>query len=504
MTNFKSYADGSKPKVAILGAGVSGIVAGHQIKKHLGIDDFVIFEGEEEVGGTWQTNTYPGCACDINSHVYSIYDNLNPNWTKNYVGYSEIHNYLKDCVDKFNIRDNIKLNTWVTKARFDNDKKKWNLTYTDMLNGKENQASFDILIGGVGPLRIPNIPEHLTKFDGPWTHSAKWDHSIELKDKVVGIIGSGASAVQIVPNIIDKVSELHTFHRTPPFVFPKGISKYSKFKIFLLNYLPGFLKLYYWIRFFSAEFFILGFTQGSLLEKLLSWVAKIYINRAIKDETKRKLMTPNYALGCKRITPSDTYYNAIDNPKTYVHDGNIKKIEGKTLYLKDGSEVTVDVLILATGYKTLTPYQDLDIVNTNNEHIDLNYDKTEASPQLNYGITMSGVPNFFMMLGPTTALGHNSVIYMIECQANYIVNTLKKMINYNVASIDLKPDVGDTYWQWVQRRIKSMVWHGSCQSWYLNSKGEVVSLWPGSCIEYYLRTINPKLSEYNCTPKPGY
>ncbi|KXN67307.1 FAD/NAD(P)-binding domain-containing protein, partial [Conidiobolus coronatus NRRL 28638] len=220
MANTLTYSDGSKLKVGILGAGVSGILAGHYLKKHLGIHDFVIFEGEEDVGGTWQTNTYPGCACDVNSHVYSFYDNLNPNWSKNIVGYSEIQNYLRDSVDKFDIRKNIKLNTWVTKARFDNDKKKWKITYTDKLNGKESEADFDILIGGIGALRIPNIPEHLTKFSGPWVHSAKWDHSIVLKDKVVGVVGSGASAVQIVPNIIDKVSELHTFQRTPPFVFP--------------------------------------------------------------------------------------------------------------------------------------------------------------------------------------------------------------------------------------------------------------------------------------------
>lgn len=213
--------------------------------------------------------------------------------------------------------------------------------------------------------------------------------------------------------------------------------------------------------------------EGSLLGKIIGWITKMVIYRSINDEAKRKLMTPNYPIGCKRITPSDTYYKAIDNPKTQIHDGNIEKIEGKTLYLKDGSQVTVDVLILATGYKTVSPYQDLDIQNINNEHIDINYDKAGTSPQINYGITMTGAPNFFMMLGPTTALGHNSVIYMIECQANYIIDTLKKMIKYNVASIDLKPDVGDAYWQWIQRRIKSMVWHGNCQSWYLNSKGEV-------------------------------
>ncbi|KXN67306.1 hypothetical protein CONCODRAFT_10649, partial [Conidiobolus coronatus NRRL 28638] len=150
------------------------------------------------------------------------------------------------------------------------------------------------------------------------------------------------------------------------------------------------------------------------------------------------------------------------------------------------------------------PYKELDIVNTNNDHIDINYDKIGSNPQINYGITISGVPNFFMMLGPTTGLGHNSVLYMIECQANYIINTLSKMIRYNVASVDLKPEVGDAYWQWVQRRVKPMVWHGNCKSWYQNSSGEVLSIWPGTCIEYYLRTINPKLSEYNCTPRSGY
>jgi cation diffusion facilitator CzcD-associated flavoprotein CzcO len=217
----------------------------------------------------------------------------------------------------------------------------------------------------------------------------------------------------------------------------------------------------------------MGFYTGSFFAKLFSSAGKKFIDKSIKDEAKKELMTPKYHFGCKRITPSDNYYQAIDNPKTYIHDGNIEKVEGKTLYLKDGSKVTVDVLILATGFKTSSPYEELDIVNTNNDHIDLNYDKIGTSPQINYGITISGAPNFFMMLGPTTGLGHNSVIYMIECQANYIIKTLKKMMQYNVASVDLKPEAGDAYWQWVQRRIKPMVWHGNCKSWYQNSSGEV-------------------------------
>jgi cation diffusion facilitator CzcD-associated flavoprotein CzcO len=218
----------------------------------------------------------------------------------------------------------------------------------------------------------------------------------------------------------------------------------------------------------------MGFYTDSLLSKLYSFACKKFINESIKDEVKKELMTPKYHFGCKRITPSDNYYQAIDNPKTYIHDGNIEKVEGKTLFLKDGSKVTVDVLILATGYKITSPYKELDIVNINNDHIDINYDNIGSSPQINYGITMSGVPNFFMMLGPTTGLGHNSVVYMIECQANYIIKTLREMMRYNLDSVDLKPDVGDAYWQWVQRRTKPMAWYNSCKTWYLNSKGEVI------------------------------
>jgi cation diffusion facilitator CzcD-associated flavoprotein CzcO len=212
---------------------------------------------------------------------------------------------------------------------------------------------------------------------------------------------------------------------------------------------------------------------GSPIAKIFNWLTHRYLNIAIKDPVKRELMMPKYHFGCKRITPSDTYYKAIDNPKTYIHDGNIEKIEGKTLYLKDGSQQTVDVLILATGYKVSSPYKELDITNSDGDHIDINYDKIGKSPQLNYGITSSGVPNFFMMLGPSTGLGHNTVMFMIECQANYITNTLSKMMKRNIASVDLKTEVADEYWSWVQRRVRPMVWHGNCKSWYQNSNGEV-------------------------------
>jgi cation diffusion facilitator CzcD-associated flavoprotein CzcO len=218
----------------------------------------------------------------------------------------------------------------------------------------------------------------------------------------------------------------------------------------------------------------MGFYTGSFFSKLFTWQGKKFINKSIKDEAKRELMVPKYSLGCTRITISDNYYKAIDNTKTYIHDGNIEKVEGKTLFLKDGSKVTVDVLILATGFKTASPYEELDIIDTNNDHIDLNYDKIGYNPQLNYGITISRVPNFFMMLGPTTGLGHNSVIFMIECQANYIIKTLGKMMKHNIASVDLKPEAGDAYWQWVQRKAKPMAWYSNCKTWYLNSKGEVI------------------------------
>jgi cation diffusion facilitator CzcD-associated flavoprotein CzcO len=218
----------------------------------------------------------------------------------------------------------------------------------------------------------------------------------------------------------------------------------------------------------------MGFYTDSFLSKLFASKSKSFINKSIKNEVKRELMAPKHRFGCTRVTFSDSYYHAIDSSKTYIHDGNIEKVEGKTLYLKDGSKVTVDVLILATGYKTGSPYKELDIVNTNNGHIDINYDKIGSNPQINYGITISGVPNFFMMLGPTSAAGHSSAIYMTECQANYIIKTLRKMMKYNISSVDLKPEVGDAYWQWVQHKAKPMAWYSNCKTWYLNSKGEVI------------------------------
>jgi cation diffusion facilitator CzcD-associated flavoprotein CzcO len=184
-------------------------------------------------------------------------------------------------------------------------------------------------------------------------------------------------------------------------------------------------------------------------------------------------MVPKYHFGCKRITPSDTYYQAINKRNVHIHDGNIAKIEGKTLYLKDGSKQTVDVLILATGFKVASPYKDFDIIDSSNEHIDSKHERIGEHPLLNYGITKADMPNFFMMLGPTTGLGHNSITWMIECQGNYICDMIGKMMKYDVARFELKPEVGEAYWQWVQRRVKPMVWYGNCKSWYQNPNGEV-------------------------------
>ncbi|KXN65995.1 FAD/NAD(P)-binding domain-containing protein, partial [Conidiobolus coronatus NRRL 28638] len=397
--------------------------------------------------------------------------------------------------------NNIILNVWVSTARFDKKTNKWKLTYKNKITGVENNIEVDILVGGVGGLRIPNIPQDLTKFDGPWMHSAKWDHSIDLVGKKVGIIGSGASAVQIVPNIINKVKELHTFQRTPPYVLPRNMYKYSSLFKALLRYVPGLLKAYYWLLFLFADSQLIAFYTGSWAAKIPTFFTKKYINSVINDPRKRELMIPKYHFGCKRITPSDTYYQAINKRNVHIHDGNIAKIEGKTLYLKDGTKQTVDVLILATGFKVASPYKDFDIIDSSNEHIDSKHERIGEHPLLNYGITKANMPNFFMMLGPTTGLGHNTITWMIECQGNYICDMIGKMMKYDVARFELKPEVGESYWQWIQRRVRPMVWYGNCKSWYQNVNGEVLAIWPGTCTEYYWRTKSASLHDYDCYGK---
>jgi cation diffusion facilitator CzcD-associated flavoprotein CzcO len=362
---------------------------------------------------------------------------------------------------------------------------------------QKGEISCNYLIGGIGALRIPNVPEVFTKFEGPWVHSARWDHSIDLKDKVVGVIGSGASAVQIVPNIINQVNELHVFQRSAPYVVPKGITDYSPWMKFLLKWIPFFQTLYYWYFFLKDEKDIIAFYTDSWASKMATQATEDYIKESFTDPVKAELMRPKYHFGCKRVTPADEYYKAIDNSKTFIHDGNIERVEGKTLYMKDGTSQTLDVLILATGFNVSNPYKDIDIANLDGEHIDTNLDKQGRTPQLNYGITVGKMPNFFMMLGPTTGLGHNSITFILECQANYITKMLKHALYNNITRIELKQEVGDAYWKWVQRRVKPMVWYGNCKSWYQNANGEVIAVWPGTCFEYWWKTYSPNFSEYD-------
>lgn len=479
-----------RTRAVIIGTGFSGLGMAIELQKR-GID-FVILEKAADVGGTWRDNNYPGCACDIPSHLYSFSFEPKPDWKNPFSFQPEIFDYMKGVADKYGLRRYIEFNSLVNRAYWSNEDMRWHVFTTD---GREYITQF--LISGAGALHIPALPDidGREDFAGPAFHSAQWDHSVDLTGKRVAVIGTGASAIQIVPEIVGQVGELQLYQRTPPWVVPRSNPEIPAGLRDALRNVPGLRALVRTGIYWGQEALAFGMTQRPGVLKILEAYSKYNIRRSVKDRELRRKLTPNYRLGCKRILNSTTYYRAVANPKTELITDHIARITPHGIVTVDGRERPVDVIIYATGFHVTDSYTYVQIKGQNGEDLVDRWNR-EGIGALR-GITVAGMPNLFFLLGPNTGLGHNSVVFMIESQINYVADAITACDKAGAQALVPTRSAQDRFNAELQEKLATSVWNsGGCASWYLDEHGRNTVLWGGYTWQYWLATRSIKPAEY--------
>lgn len=483
-------------QVAIIGAGFAGIGAAIRLQME-GHTSFVIFEKAPEIGGTWRDNIYPGCACDIPSHLYSYSFELNPNWSRSFSKQPEILAYLKHCVEKYALGQKIRLNTAITRLFFEEGQACWTLTTQ---NGETISARVVVL--ALGPLNVPNIPKisGQASFTGTSFHSSEWKTDYPLKGKRVAIIGTGASAIQIVPEIAKEVDQLFIFQRTAPWVSPRMDKEVSESTQHFFQRFPLFNWLFRSLIYRILEFRGKAFFGNTFIRNWLQKRATQNRLKSITDPLIRQAATPNYEIGCKRILVSDDYYPALNLPQVELIPEEVIAINGDTLTGKNGTKRAVDTIIYATGFHAAEYEKAIEVVGKNQRNLSAVW--KNAGPEAYLGTTIAGFPNLLIMIGPNTGLGHNSMIHMMESQFNYLIDYLQLLNTKKLAYLDVKQAVQDTYNQHLQAQLSGMVWATGCKSWYQTEKGKNTTLWPGPTTTYRQQTRHINAEDYELVLDP--
>lgn len=483
--------------VAIIGSGFAGLGMAIKLRQE-GRRSFVVLEKEAALGGTWLVNHYPGCACDVQSHLYSFSFEQNPDWSRTFSPQSEIRDYLEHCADKYDVRRAIRFGCEVTRARFDEAAACWELTAAD---GQQLRAR--VLVSGMGGLSRPSIPDFpgLSEFRGYRFHSQQWDHEYPLEGKRVAVIGTGASAIQLVPRVAEKVAHLDLYQRTPPWVLSKPDFRVAPFWRRLFRQMPWTQRLFRTAIYWHLEGRAFAFTRFPAVMKLIQPMARRFIARQIRDPALRAKLTPDYTLGCKRVLMANDYYPTLDREHVDVHSGGVKGFTATGVIGADGLERPADAVILATGFAATEPLPPGAIIGR--DGVDIVEAWKDTGPEAYLGCTVAGFPNLFILAGPNTGLGHSSMVFMIESQIAYVMDALRRMDQDNLASVDLKPAVQAEYNRRLQRRMQRTVWEtGGCRSWYMDAGGKNVALWPNFTWQFRLRTRRFRLNDYDWRPHP--
>lgn len=482
-------------EAVIVGTGFSGLGAAIRLKQQGG-RSFVILERADEVGGTWRENHYPGCACDVPSHLYSFSFEPNPRWSRMFAPQREILEYLKHCADKYGLRPHIRFRSEVVRADFDEASGTWR---TETASGAVYRARYVFL--GIGALSRPARPDlpGLARFTGRTFHSAEWDHGYPLAGKRVAVIGTGASAIQIVPQIAPVVGRLALYQRTPPWIVPKPDRAISAREQELLRAVPLLQRLHRSWIYWMMELRGIGFTVDPRIMRGVEALGRYFIRRQIADPVLRAKVTPTYTAGCKRILIANDYYPALTRPNVEVITDPIREVTERGITTADGTVRELDAILFATGFRVsdlLTP-----LVIRGRGGVELNAAwRQGASAYL--GTTMAGFPNLFMLMGPNTGLGHSSMIFMIEAQIDHALRAIRAVEDRGAHFADVRPDAQSAFNDRLQRRLRRGVWASGCKSWYLDEHGNNRTLWPGFTFEFWLRTRRLHAADYVFSAAP--
>jgi cation diffusion facilitator CzcD-associated flavoprotein CzcO len=485
-TAAESPASTAEASVAILGAGLGGICMALKLLE-AGRRDFIIFERASDLGGTWRDNTYPGCSCDIPSHLYSLSFAQHAGWTRRFASQNEIIAYIRDVAHRYGVYRHVLFNTCITAMHWNDSNGSWRL-----VTGNGRHFTTQAVVAAVGGLHTPAFPriDGLGDFTGPLMHSARWQHDVELSGRNVAVIGTGASSTQIVPEIAPRVGSLHLYQRTPPWVLPRNDRPYSRFERWAYAQVPGLLALSRASHYWRAESRAVGLTMRPRYLKRSQKRVYQFLRRTVTDAGMRHNLWPDYTLGCKRVILSDTFYTALNLPHVDLVTTPIDRILPDAIVAQDGTVRPTDVIICATGFRAFDLAASIEI---RGRRARLLSDDWRDGPRAFRGVAVAGYPNFFMIMGPNSGLGHNSILFMIESQSAYIRQCLDWLRRGLVDRVEVREDVQREYNAAIDRRFEQTVWRGpefdtqkACTSWYLHESGRNTAIWPSFSATYWL------------------
>jgi cation diffusion facilitator CzcD-associated flavoprotein CzcO len=475
--------------IAILGAGVSGLCMGIQLKR-AGIESFTLFEKSDGIGGTWHDNRYPGACCDVPSHFYSFSFERNPNWSRAFSPQPEIQAYLEGCAEKYGVLPHIRFGVEIAGASFDEHAGVWRIRSTA---GEEITAR--VLVSGLGQLNLPHVPDlpGLAGFEGTSFHSARWNESHELANERVAVVGNGASAIQFIPEIAKKAGRVTIFQRSANWIIPRNDRTFGdvakrRFRDHPL--LARATRALIWLM-LETRFFAV--VRHGRISRRMTKMATDYMHSIVKDPALRAKLTPDYPIGCKRVLVSDDYYQALVRENVEVVTSPIARVESGAIVTADGVAHPADTIVFATGFQTTSFLAPLAIEGLGGRKLE---EAWRDGAEAHLGVTVAGFPNFFLLYGPNTNLGHNSIILMIECQVRYALRCIQELARRGVTYVDVRREAMERFNVALQQDLAKTTWVANCDSWYKNEAGKVTNNWSGTTIEYWWHTRTPDWNEF--------
>jgi cation diffusion facilitator CzcD-associated flavoprotein CzcO len=472
----------------VIGAGFAGVGAAIKLEE-AGFRDFAVLEKSDRLGGTWRDNTYPGCGCDVPSAVYQFSFAQNPDWSRGFAGQAEIQAYLERTAAEFGVTERIHFGTEVRDANWNEADQRWHLSTS------AGDYSARVVIAGAGPLHEPNLPNlpGLDKFEGTAFHSARWNHDHDLTGERVAVIGTGSSAIQFVPEIQPRVKQLYLFQRTAPWVLPKFDRSVPEAEKALYRRFPMAQRALRGFLYNTLELVQLAQRRPRVMQRIQKLIL-LHMHRQVKDPELRRVLTPKFTLGCKRMLLSNTYYRSLTQPNATVVPHAVTEVREHSVVGADGVEREVDTIIFGTGFHVTDPPIAERVRGADGRSI---ADTWRGSPRAYLGTSVAGFPNFFLLIGPNVGNGHSSAIVLIEAQLNHILDGLKTMRSRGAATVAVRPEVQAAYNERVQEALAGTVWNaGGCKSYYLDKNGTNSTIYPWTTIDLRRRTARFKADEY--------
>jgi len=475
-------------RVAIAGSGFAGLGTAIRLKQ-AGVRDVAIFERADELGGTWRDNAYPGCACDVPSHLYSFSFAPNPVWSRAFSRQPEIWAYLRACAERFGVREDIRFGHEVLEARWEVQARRWRIETT------RGTVTADVFVSAVGAFSEPAVPRFpgLEAFAGLAFHSSQWDPDLDLRGRRVAVVGTGASAIQFVPQIAPLLERLHVFQRTPPWIVPRRDRRLGPREHALYRRVPAAQRLARTAIYWGREALVPLFRHPRLME-VNARVARRHLEASVPDSALRARLTPDYAMGCKRILLSNDYLPALTRENVELVTEPIRQVVPQGVVTADGALREVDTLVFGTGFRVA----DMPIAQRIRGRDGVRLaDLWDGSPRAHLGTTVAGFPNLFLLLGPNTGLGHTSVVVMIESQIAHLLGALRHLDRQGAASLEPRPEAQARSLAQVERKMRGTVWTaGGCDSWYLDRHGRNSTLWPSFTFSFRRRLARLRPSDY--------